>query len=63
VEHPVDDDLEQFDVVADDDEPAGVVLEVVAQPGDGVGVEVVGRFVQQQRLAGREEDAGSTRRR
>ena len=50
----VDDGVEQFDVVADDDEPAVVLPQEVAQPRDRVGVEVVGRFVEQQRrrLAG-----------
>ena len=50
--------LEQLDVVADHDEPALVLLEEVAQPDDGVGVEVVGRLVEQQRLGAGEQDAG-----
>ncbi len=57
VEHPVDDGVEHLDVVADDDQPALVGLEVVAQPHDGVGVEVVGRLVQQQGLRAGEQDA------
>ena len=56
--HLVDDGLEQLDVVADDDEPAAVAGEEAAQPGDRVGVEVVGRLVEQQRLGVGEQDAG-----
>ena len=44
--------------MADDDEAAAVGLQVVAQPDDRVGVEVVGRLVEQQRVGVREEDAG-----
>jgi hypothetical protein len=51
VEDPVDDDREQVDIVGDDDQPTRVALEVVAKPDDRVGVEVVGRLVEQQRLA------------
>ena len=58
VEDLVDDLLDEVDVVADDQEPATVVLEVVAQPGDRVGVEVVGRLVEQQGLRVGEQDAG-----
>ena len=47
--HPVDDLGEQLDVVADDHQPAGVCPQEVAQPADRVGVEVVGRLVEQQR--------------
>src|SRR5690606_24663267 len=56
VEDGVDGVAEQLDVVADDDEAAGVGLEVVAQPDDGVVVEVVGRLVEEERLRAREED-------
>lgn len=58
VEHLVDDRLDQVDVVGDHDEAAAVGLEVVAQPDDGVGVEVVGRLVQEQGVGVREEDPG-----
>jgi hypothetical protein len=57
VEDLVDDRIEQVDVVRDDDETALVALEVVAQPGDRVGVEVIGRLVEEQSLGAREEDA------
>ena len=56
VEHAVDHRVEQLDVVADDDQAALVALEVVAQPADGVGVEVVGRLVQEQGLGTGEQD-------
>jgi hypothetical protein len=46
------------DVVRDDDEPTLVTLEVVAQPSDRVGVEVVGGLVEKQRLGSREQDPG-----
>jgi hypothetical protein len=42
--------------VADDDEPALVVLQELAQPHDAVGVEVVGRLVEDHRLRIGEED-------
>ena len=58
VEHPVDGRLEQRGVVADHDQPALVGLEEVAQPDDRVGVEVVGRLVEQQRLGAGEQDPG-----
>ena len=58
VEDLVDDLLDEVDVVADDEQPAAVVLEVVAQPGDRVGVQVVGRLVEQQRLRVAEQDPG-----
>lgn len=44
--------------MGDHDEAAAVGLEVVAQPDDRVGVEVVGRLVEQQDVGVREEDAG-----
>jgi hypothetical protein len=58
VEDLVDDRVEQLDVVADDDQPAGVLGQEAAQPGDRVGVEVVGRLVEQQRRGVGEQDAG-----
>ena len=58
VEDLVDDRLDQVDVVGDDDEAAAVGLEEVAQPDDRVGVEVVGRLVEQQGVGVREQDAG-----
>ena len=58
VEDPVDDRVEQLDVVADDHEAALVAAQEVAQPPDRVGVEVVRRLVEQQRRRAGEEDAG-----
>jgi hypothetical protein len=58
MEHLVHHRVEQIDVVADDDEPAGIGAQVVAQPADGIGVEVVGRLVEQQRLRVGEQDPG-----
>ena len=58
VQHPVDAGLEQPDVVGDHHEPALVVAQEVAQPHDRVGVEVVGRLVEQQRLGAGEQDPG-----
>ena len=42
--------------MADDHQPAPVGLEELAQPHDRVGVEVVGRLVEQQRLGAGEQD-------
>ena len=50
--------LEQRRVVADHDQPALVRLEELAQPDDRVGVEVVGRLVEEQRLGAGEQDPG-----
>jgi len=44
--------------VADDDRPAGEGAQEVAQPDHRVGVEVVGRLVEQQRVGLGEQDAG-----
>ena len=58
VEHAVHGLADELDIVADHDQPALVVLEELAQPHDAVGVEVVGRLVEDHRLGIREEDAG-----
>jgi hypothetical protein len=57
VEHAVDGLADELDVVADHDEPALVRLEEVAQPHDAVGVEVVGRLVEDHGVGVAEEDA------
>ena len=54
----VDDLVEQLDVVADHHDAALVRAQEVAQPGDRVGVEVVGRLVEQQRGRVGEQDPG-----
>ena len=46
--HLVHDVLEELDIVGDDDEPALVVGEELAQPLDRIGVEVVGGLVEQK---------------
>ena len=58
VQHPVDGGVEQGGVVADHHQAALVRDQEVAQPHDRVGVEVVGRLVEQQRLGAAEEDPG-----
>ena len=57
VEHPVDGLADQFDVVADHDQPALVPLQELAQPHDAVSIEVVGRLVEDHRLCVGEKDA------
>ncbi|MEZ5200382.1 MAG: hypothetical protein R2742_03340 [Micropruina glycogenica] len=54
MEHLGDDRFEQPDVVADQDHPTRVRLQKVAQPDDRVGVQVVGRLVEQQVVCARE---------
>lgn len=44
--------------MGDHDEAAAVGLQVVAQPDDRVGVEVIGRLVEQQGVGVREQDPG-----
>src|SRR5207247_4031094 len=56
VENPADHRPQQLRVVADDHNGAAEGAEVVTQPGDGVGVQVVGGLVEQQRLRIREQD-------
>ena len=58
VQHPVDAGVQQADVVGDHHQAALVVAQELAQPADRVGVEVVGRLVEQQRLGPGEQDAG-----
>ena len=49
--------VEQVEVVAHDEQRAAVRAQELEQPGAGVGVEVVGRLVEQQQVAAAEEDA------
>ena len=49
-EDPAGDVVEEVAVVGDDQDGALVVDQVLLQPGDGLGVEVVGRFVQEQHV-------------
>ena len=45
------DGVEEFAVVADDEQSAGIALEPAFQPDQGVQVQVVGGFVEQQQIA------------
>ena len=58
VEHAGDGLVEQVEVVADDEQRAAVAAQELHQPRLGVGVEVVGRLVEQEHVAAGEEDAG-----
>ena len=58
VQHPVDAGLQQPDVVGDHHEPALVGAQELAEPDDGVRVEVVRRLVQEQGLGAGEQDPG-----
>ena len=62
VEHLVDHGLQQRRVVTDHDKAAAMCAEVVTQPRDGIGVEVVRRLVEQERLRTTEQDAGKLHR-
>ena len=54
-EDPVGDVVKEVAVVGDEDDAAGKVDQVVLQPGDGFGVEMVGRFVHQDHVWLRQE--------
>ena len=49
-ENPAGDVVEEVAVVGDDQDGAGIVAQVTFEPGHGFGIEMVGRFVQQQQL-------------
>ena len=55
--HLVDDLVEQLGGMGDDEEAALVLLEIPAQPFDGVGVQMVGGLVEDERVRVGEEDA------
>ena len=50
LEDPAGDVVEEVAVVGDGDDRAGVVVQVVLEPGHRLGVEVVGRLVEQQQV-------------
>ena len=50
VDRDVGDGIEKLAVVADDDQRTWVAFEPGFQPDEGVQVEVVGRFVEQQQV-------------
>jgi len=56
--HLVDHRVEQLAIVADHHDAALVGAQEIAEPVDGVGVEVVGRLVQEKRLGVAEQDPG-----
>ncbi len=56
-ENPAGDVVEEVAVVGDRHHGAGEVVEEMLQPGHRVGVQVVGRFVQQQHVGGRQQQA------
>ena len=49
-ENPLGDVVEEVAVVRDGDDRARVLLQMVFEPLDGLGVEVVGRLVEQQQI-------------
>ena len=57
LEDPAGHVVEEVAVVGDGDDGAGIVGEEVLQPGDGLGVEVVGGLVEQQQVGALEEQA------
>ncbi len=56
LEDPLGDVVEEIAVVGDEDDRAGIFLQVPFEPGDALGVEVVGRLVQQQEVGAFEQD-------
>ena len=54
-ERPLGDVVEEVAVVGDEDDAARVFLEIVLEPGDGLGVQVVRRLVEQQDVGLREQ--------
>ena len=50
LQRPLGDQVQEVAVVSHQDDAAGEVFQVVLQPGDGFGVQVVGRFVEQQHV-------------
>src|SRR5690606_31164013 len=56
-ENPACDVIQEVAVVGNGDHGAGEVVQELLQPGNRVGIQVVGRFVQQQHVGGREQQA------
>jgi len=50
LEDPAGHVIEEVAVVGDRDDRAGVILQEALQPGDGLGIEVVGRLVEEQEV-------------
>src|SRR3546814_81262 len=57
-EDPVHDIVEEVAIVGDEDDVARIVDEMLFEPGDAFGVEMVGRFVEQQDRRLFEQQAG-----
>ena len=55
LEDPAGDVVEEVTVVRDGDDRAGVLLQEVLEPAHRLGVEVVGRFVEQQHVGLRQQ--------
>ena len=62
LEDPAGDVVEEVAIVRDGDDGAGVVLEEPLEPGDRLGVEMVGRLVEQQQVGRLAAAAGRARR-
>ena len=62
LEDPAGDVVEEVAIVGHGHDGALVLLEVALQPGDRLGVEVVGRLVEQQQVGGARAAAGRARR-
>ena len=56
LEDPAGDVVEEIAVVGDDQDRARIALEVAFEPGDGLGVEVIGRLVEQQQVGRFEQE-------
>jgi hypothetical protein len=50
LENPAGDVVEEVAIVGDDQNGAGIVAQMAFQPMHALGVEMVGRFVEQQQL-------------
>ena len=57
LEDPAGDVVEEVAIVGDRDDRALVLGEVALEPGDGLGVEVVGRLVEQQQVGRAQQQA------
>ena len=62
LEDPAGDVVEEVAVVGDRDDVPGILLQVALEPGDRLGVEVVGRLVEQQQVGLLRAGAGRARR-
>eukprot|EP01132_Coremiostelium_polycephalum_P011819 gene11818-biopygen4574 len=57
LEDPASNVVQEVPVVRDRNHGAREVVQEMLQPGDGIGVQVVGRFVEQQHVGGRQQQA------